>query len=99
MGWFIEDVSRLLGEVPVGARVLDCGAGTGRCAIKFAKAGNEVLAVDVSGRVLEICRRNAALEGIHVTTLEADCCNIPLPSGTFDVVVFCAALSMVSQPR
>ncbi|MGE5571601.1 MAG: class I SAM-dependent methyltransferase [Bacteroidota bacterium] len=99
MGWFIEDVTRLLGEMPVGVRVLDCGAGTGRCAIKFAKAGNEVLAVDISGGILDTCRKNASREGVHVSTLEADCCRIPLPSGTFDVVVFCAALHHIQNVK
>ncbi|MCR4402399.1 MAG: class I SAM-dependent methyltransferase [Firmicutes bacterium] len=99
MGWFIEDVKRLLGEMPAGVKVLDCGAGTGRCAIKFAKAGNEVLAIDVSGRILDRCRMNASLEGVRVSTLEADCCRIPLPSGTFDIVAFCAALHHIQDVK
>jgi SAM-dependent methyltransferase len=53
-----------------GGPVLDVGAGTGRVALDLARAGHEVVALDVDGRPLAALRARAA--GLPVRTVEAD---------------------------
>ena len=57
-----------------GAYVLDLGCGIGTQAILFAKAGAEVLAVDLSQKSLEIARKRVFAEGLenHITLLCED---------------------------
>jgi 2-polyprenyl-3-methyl-5-hydroxy-6-metoxy-1,4-benzoquinol methylase len=48
-----------------GKRVLDAGCGIGTMAISFAQAGAQVVAVDISGKSVEIARKRAAALGIE----------------------------------
>jgi magnesium-protoporphyrin O-methyltransferase len=79
----------ILGRLPAdltGARVLDAGCGTGAKAAELAARGAEVVAVDVSPRLLEIAagRLDPALTG-RVRYLTADMFDPAL--GAFDAVV------------
>jgi magnesium-protoporphyrin O-methyltransferase len=52
----------LLSNLPVdmkGMRLLDAGCGTGALAIAAAERGAEVLAIDVSGGLIDIARKRA----------------------------------------
>ncbi len=69
-----------------GLAVLDLGCGTGRHAVWLASAGAHVTAVDFSERMLAEARR--AVKGAGVRFLVHDLHEpLPLPSGTFDLVV------------
>jgi magnesium-protoporphyrin O-methyltransferase len=79
----------ILGRLPDdlrGARVLDAGCGTGAKAAALAARGAEVVAVDVSPRLLEIAeaRLDTALRG-RVTFAAVDMFDDAL--GAFDAVV------------
>lgn len=50
--------------------ILDIGAGTGRVALDLARAGHEVVALDVDAELLEALSRRA--HGLPVTTVVAD---------------------------
>ncbi len=50
----IQSILTRLDGIPLRARVVDFGSGTGRLSIPLAKAGYSVLAVDVSERSLEM---------------------------------------------
>ena len=50
----------LLDELPPGARVLDCAAGTGQLAVGLALRGFDVTATDASGAMVERTRALAA---------------------------------------
>jgi SAM-dependent methyltransferase len=61
---------RLAREAPDG--VLDVGAGTGRVALALARAGHEVVALDVDADLLAELERRAHAAGVRVETLVAD---------------------------
>jgi SAM-dependent methyltransferase len=66
----VEAFAAQIGELPPGAAVLDCSAGTGALAVGLALAGFEVVASDASAAMLDHARRRAAehdaeLEIVH----------------------------------
>ena len=74
-GFFLDQKynRRAAARLAPGKRVLDCFTHTGAFALNCAKAGAaSVTAVDVSALALEEVRRNAALNGLDLTPLQAD---------------------------
>lgn len=69
------------------ARVVDIGTGSGAIAIALKKerAGDEVVAVDLSAEALTVARENAARVDVQIGFLEGDLL-APL-TGSFDLVV------------
>jgi SAM-dependent methyltransferase len=87
------DLALELASLVPGKRVLDLGAGRGWAARHFARQGCITVAVDVVGDPLVGVGRSltlAAHDGSRITPLVADGENLPITSGSFDVV-FCAA--------
>jgi ubiquinone/menaquinone biosynthesis C-methylase UbiE len=78
-------------------RVLDVGAGTGRYALKLARKGASVTALDQSPEMLAIARQAAQQEGLaidfHLAFLEAD---LPFAADRFDLVI--SALMLCHVP-
>jgi SAM-dependent methyltransferase len=68
----VEEIKFFLGlfVLPVGARILDVGCGTGRHSIELARRGYRVVGLDRSEKMLDIARRNA--EGVDVSFVNAD---------------------------
>lgn len=64
--------------------VLDVGAGTGRVALDLARAGHEVVALDVDGELLAELERRA---GGTVRTVVADACELDLPERFGSILV------------
>ena len=74
-GFFLDQKynRRAAARLAPGKRVLDCFTHTGAFALNCAKAGAaSVVAVDVSEPALAEVMKNAALNGLAVTTLKAD---------------------------
>jgi SAM-dependent methyltransferase len=72
---FVADV------VPVGARVLDAGCGTGRVAVELARRGYDVVGVDNDASMLAVARRSPGPRWY-----DADLAALDLPE-RFDLVV------------
>jgi SAM-dependent methyltransferase len=70
-----------------GERVLDVGTGTGAVAIRAARSGAQVVAVDISTDQLAKARAAADAVGAAVELVEADCQQMPLGDAEFDAVV------------
>ncbi|WP_046497468.1 class I SAM-dependent methyltransferase [Streptomyces odonnellii] len=73
--------------VPVGARVLDAGCGTGRVMIRLAELGYECVGVDLDESMLAVARREApGLPWIRADLTEFDPTAAGVPAD-FDLVV------------
>jgi ubiquinone/menaquinone biosynthesis C-methylase UbiE len=70
-----------------GERVLDAACGTGGIALRAARAGAEVVGVDISPDQIAKAQRAAELEGLPVAFDVGDCQQLPYADGEFDVVV------------
>jgi peptidoglycan/xylan/chitin deacetylase (PgdA/CDA1 family)/SAM-dependent methyltransferase len=91
--------TKRLPELFEGAgRVLEIGAGTGIFTLDIARCcGGEVVAADISGKMLAILSRKAAEAGIcNIRTLAGDIEKAEL-EGTFDVVCAFSALEYMAD--
>ncbi len=75
----------VLEEVRPGERVLDMGTGSGVNAILAARAGAEVLAVDLNPAAVAAARANAERNGVALTCAVSDV--FAAVEGRFDLVV------------
>jgi SAM-dependent methyltransferase len=71
----------------VGERWLDVATGTGGVAIRAARAGAEVVGVDIAPALLEQARANA--NGLPIRWDEGDAQDLPYEDASFDVVASC----------
>jgi ubiquinone/menaquinone biosynthesis C-methylase UbiE len=78
------EASRMLGEVR-GLTVADVGTGTGRHALRMARAGARVMAIDFSLGMMARAREKPGAERIGF--LCADCSALPLRDAVFDRVI------------
>jgi SAM-dependent methyltransferase len=69
-----------------GGAVLDVGAGTGRVALRLARAGHAVTALDVDPAVLAVLRDRARAAGLHVDTTVADAAGFAAGEAAFGLV-------------
>lgn len=77
----------LLRDVPQRARrALDVGCGAGALARAIARQGLEVVAIDVSRRMIALARARTPRD-LSVEYLAGDVMTEPIPQGGFDVVV------------
>jgi SAM-dependent methyltransferase len=72
--------------VEPGTRVLDVACGTGGVSLRAARAGAEVVGVDISPDQLAKARAAADAEGLAIRLDEGDCQELPYPAAGFDVV-------------
>ena len=72
-------------ELAAGGRVLDVGAGTGRVALRLARGGCDVTALDHDGDLLKVLAERAAAEGLTVRTIVADATDFDA-GGDYDLV-------------
>ncbi|MGH8398864.1 MAG: class I SAM-dependent methyltransferase [Gammaproteobacteria bacterium] len=70
-----------------GMQVLDVGCGTGVVALTAARLGARVTGVDLTPKLLERAKQNAAIMNLRVEWHEGDVEALPLDDAKFDVVV------------
>lgn len=97
----MPNLMRLM-DVKPGQKILDLGCGEGLFTRRFAKAGAEVAAIDISKELVEIAKREAASEGEHYKFqprfFVSDAATIPVVAdATQDVVVINLALQNMEQ--
>jgi SAM-dependent methyltransferase len=92
-----EFVSRL-GITP-GAKVLDVACGTGNSAIPAARAGANVIGVDIALNLLEQARQRAASEHLTAVFDEGDAEELPYPDSRFDVVMTMFGAMFAPRPE
>jgi len=69
-----------------GSRVLDVACGTGGVALRAARAGANVVGIDISADQLAKARRAADEAGLPIRFDEGDCQALPYPDAEFDAV-------------
>lgn len=80
-----------------GQRWLDVGTGTGEVALRVARVGADVTAVDISEPLLDIARTKAGAASINWEVGDAQ--SLPFDDGTFDGVVSCFAVIFAPNPE
>ena len=70
-------------------KIIDIGTGSGCIAISLAKSlpNAEVTAVDVSGKALQVARRNAELNGVTINFLQQDILQTSTLPDTYDIII------------
>ncbi len=81
-----EDTLLLLDNVKCGKKVLEIGTGSGIIAKECASRGSEVIAVDISGEVVEKLRDEVNARGIDVKVFRSDL--FENVEGKFDTIIF-----------
>jgi SAM-dependent methyltransferase len=82
----------LLGPVR-NRRILEIGCGAGQCARWLARAGAQVVGLDLSEAQLRHSRALDARTGTAVPVVVADACDLPFAGGSFDLA--CSAYGAV----
>jgi ubiquinone/menaquinone biosynthesis C-methylase UbiE len=94
--------TRVIGELPAGARVLDVPAGSG-VALRGLRPGGgvDLVAADISPRMLERCADAARSRCVadQVTLTLADVGRLPFADDSFDLVVSFTGLHVFPDPR
>ncbi len=86
----VKVVERVIAEAAVGPgdEVVDLGCGTGQLSLPIAARAGHVLAVDVSGAMIDLLESHAREAGLsNVTGRAAPIEQVELPVGSVDVVV------------
>jgi len=90
-----EHIGRLIGDV-VGLAVADIGCGTGRHAVRLAKAGARVTAVDFSEAMLDRARAKPGAEA--VAFIRHDLAEaLPLQAEAFDRILCCLVMDHIAD--
>ncbi len=89
----------IAGEIGPGARVLVPGCGFGHDALRLAKHGCEVHAVDMSEESLEICRALSRREKLPLYCKAMPVESLDYPEDNFDCIVARDILHHVDLPR
>ena len=97
---YVRDRAARMLARPRYGRVLEIGAGTGFFVLNLWQAGfvEEAHATDISARMLDVCRRNAARVGCDIEVREADAERLPYDDGSFELVVGHAVLHHLPDP-
>lgn len=81
------------------ARVADIGAGLGHLALPLAARDFEVTAVEPAVRMLERLDERARERMLPIRSVHAQAEALPLPDGSFDLVVLADALHFIDSER
>jgi ubiquinone/menaquinone biosynthesis C-methylase UbiE len=82
-----------------GRHILDVGTGTGRAALRLARGGATVTAVDASEQMLAVARRRATEQGVQVRFQVGDAHTLEFKDRAFDVAVCLRVLMHTPQWR
>jgi SAM-dependent methyltransferase len=83
-----EEQVLLEGPLARGGRLLDVGCGAGREAIGFARAGLQVVGIDVAPAMIARARDRARAEGLAIELAVGEPLTWPAPPTPFDAIYF-----------
>jgi len=82
-----------------GTKVLDVACGTGNQSIPAARAGAEVIGLDIATNLLEQARQRAADEKLKIEFIEGDAEKLPYDKARFDVVLSMFGAMFAPRPE
>jgi SAM-dependent methyltransferase len=82
-----------------GTKLLDVACGTGNQSIPAARAGAEVIGLDIATNLLEQARKRAAAEKLKIEFIEGDAEKLPYKAARFDVVVSMFGAMFAPRPE
>jgi SAM-dependent methyltransferase len=100
VGRLLEPAARMLVDaagVTEGQRVLDVATGSGSVAVLAARAGAQVVGVDITDAWFDEARARAALGGIDLDLRLGDAEDLPIGDESFDVVL--SSFGAIFAPR
>ena len=92
-----EFVERL--QLAPGTRVLDVACGTGNTAIPAARAGAQVIGVDIASNLVTQARERARQAGVTAEFREGDAEQLDFPDAAFDVVISVFGAMFAPRPE
>ncbi len=93
----LEILERL--NIAPGSHMLDVGCGAGQIAIPAARAGVQVIGVDIAENLIEQARARAAVEGLSAKFDVGDAEQLPYPDASFDTVVSLIGAMFAPRPE
>lgn len=94
----MRDITRRL--IPAGAKVLDCGAGTGETSLAASDNADSVLCTDLSKNMLKQAQRKArALGADNIEFAARNIFDLQDPDDTYDVVIAGNVLHLLTNPQ
>ena len=92
--------SRVAVLVPIGARVLDCAAGTGEFSLAVAEKAESVLCTDQSAAMLEQARKKARKRRRdNISFALRNITALPDRDGSYDAVIAANVLHLLPEPE
>ena len=98
-GWSRRIVSLLQKEGIAGGLVLDLGCGTGNMTMRLARAGYDMIGVDLSEEMLQIAQEKKEEEGFDILYLQQDMCEFELYGTVGAVICVCDSLNYLLEPE
>lgn len=86
-------------NIKPGTKLLDVACGTGNQSIPAARAGAEVIGLDIAPNLLEQARKRAAAEKLKIEFVEGDAEKIPYDAARFDVVLSMFGAMFAPRPE
>lgn len=86
-------------EVPDGADVLECAAGTGAISLNIADKANSLLCTDISSEMLDIARKKAQHNNIHNIRFELGDIMSAADDGRYDIIIAANVLFFLDEPQ
>lgn len=80
-------------QAPTGACIVDLGCGAGPVLVKLDARQYQLIGMDYSTDMLQLARANLGAQAQQVFLIQGECEQIPLPSGSVDLVVCLGVIS------
>lgn len=93
-----ESANEISSLTPATGKILEVAPGPGYLSIILAKQGYDVTGIDISADFIEICKKNAAEEGVKISFLQGSASDIKFEDSTFNSIICSAAFKNFKEP-